>query len=113
MPCLKTDWTPLWNPQGPNPPHQLPPCRYGNRWPAQGPGLAALPALGAGEPLAGAQRGLLESAFADLLARGAAPTRQAQAIQAAAQLSHAPRLPMADSIILATGRDQQARPHRR
>ena len=34
---------------------------------------------------------------------------EAQAVQAAAQLSHALQLPMAESIILATARDQQAR----
>jgi len=34
---------------------------------------------------------------------------EAQAVQAAAQLSHALQLPMADSIILATARDQQTR----
>lgn len=36
---------------------------------------------------------------------------EAQAIQAAAQLSHSLQLPMADSIILATARDRQARLH--
>jgi predicted nucleic acid-binding protein len=36
---------------------------------------------------------------------------EAQAMQAAAQLSHALQLLMADSIILATARDQQARLH--
>jgi predicted nucleic acid-binding protein len=36
---------------------------------------------------------------------------EARAIQAAAQLSHALRLPMADTIILVTARDQQARLH--
>ena len=36
---------------------------------------------------------------------------EVQAVQAAAQLSHALQLQMADSIILATARDQQARLH--
>ncbi len=36
---------------------------------------------------------------------------EAQAIQAAAQLSHSPQLKLADSSILATARDRQARLH--
>lgn len=35
----------------------------------------------------------------------------AQSIQASAQLSHSLQLPLADSIILATARDRQARLH--